>query len=54
MISAPGLLHWASTEIDIPYDFKPLIIAVYFRLAKVVRLLLDIDNIKGISRDGIY
>jgi ankyrin repeat domain-containing protein 50 len=45
-------IYWASTHTDFPENFTNLMIASYFGLGEVVKLLLQMDGIDLNSRDG--
>ena len=47
-------IYWASTHTGFPRDFTTLMIASYFGLGRVVRLLLKIDGGELNSTDGTY
>jgi ankyrin repeat domain-containing protein 50 len=47
-------IYWTSTNTDFPESFTTLMIASYFGLTAVVKLLLKLDGIDIDSKDGTY
>lgn len=47
-------VYWASTHTDFPQEFTTLMIASYFGLEQIVKLLLGMDDVEVDSRDGTY
>ncbi|KAH7129661.1 putative ankyrin repeat-containing protein [Dactylonectria estremocensis] len=47
-------IYWANTHTGFPQNFTTLMIASYFGLEQIVKLLLGIDNVEVDSRDGTY
>ncbi|KAK3384177.1 ankyrin repeat-containing domain protein [Lasiosphaeria ovina] len=47
-------IYWADTKADFPQNFTTLMIASYFGLERVVKLLLKRDDVEVNSLDGTY
>ena len=47
-------IYWTTTNTDFPEGFTTLMIATYFGLTTVVKLLLKLDSIGINSKDGTY
>ncbi|UKZ96666.1 uncharacterized protein TrAFT101_011444 [Trichoderma asperellum] len=47
-------IYWRNTNTDFPHSFTALMIASYFGLATVIKLLLKLDSTDLNSKDGTY